>query len=454
MRSYTIDAEDEEDFIKEYEKARKSRLSQLNYEEKEEQERISEVEEEEILSPKKNQKVSFYFNNGENDDYSGLGALNNSDEDEEDLLGSKECTEDDIVKCYEESAFKKDNNEEKGIEILCYYLKNSVIGESKNMNNNNEIIFNKNKNIRTMSGNAIYDLNIRDLVDNILAENDNEYTKSNDGNNNSLRDYIFQNIESDCTLKIMVMSNNKPTKNSFINKFFGINNDKDTNKKVEKEEIISEPFEIRKKQIKLFNKNISLKIFDTTDEFHKNNISTIYYKTVSAFFIFIESSNHNVKSYLDFIYEKINNYTINKTVVIFGINMLFKEDCTIDELNLRQYSKEKDYLYIPININNFDLKNTLIINLFNLILIKGIDHKINNNLRKGSKDRRLGGFKNKLKNKITDSSSKKKDIYDITKMNIPSCLGYKKKYRIKHINAFDIDDNFDKYIKRKLSVDI
>ena len=454
MRSYTIDAEDEEDFIKEYEKARKSRLSQLNFEENEAQERISEVEEEEISSPKKNQKFSFYFNNGENDDYSGLGALNNSDEDEEDLLGGKECTEDDIVKCYEESAFKKDNNEEKGIEILCYYLKNSVIGESKNMNNNNEIIFNKNKNIRTMSGNAIYDLNIRDLVDNILAENDNEYTKSNDGNNNSLRDYIFQNIESDCTLKIMVMSNNKPTKNSFINKFFGINNDKDTNKKVEKEEIISEPFEIRKKQIKLFNKNISLKIFDTTDEFHKNNISTIYYKTVSAFFIFIESSNHNVKSYLDFIYEKINNYTINKTVVIFGINMLFKEDCTIDELNLRQYSKEKDYLYIPININNFDLKNTLIINLFNLILIKGIDHKINNNLRKGSKDRRLGGFKNKLKNKITDSSSKKKDIYDITKMNIPSCLGYKKKYRIKHINAFDIDDNFDKYIKRKLSVDI
>ena len=451
MRSYTIDAEDEEDFIKEYEKARKSRLSQLNFEENEAQERISEVEEEEISSPKKNQKFSFYFNNGENDDYSGLGALNNSDEDEEDLLGSKECTEDDIVKCYEESAFKKDNNEEKGIEILCYYLKNSVIGESKNMNNNNEIIFNKNKNIRTMSGNAIYDLNIRDLVDNILAENDNEYTKSNDGNNNSLRDYIFQNIESDCTLKIMVMSNNKPTKNSFINKFFGINNDKDKNKK---EEIISEPFEIRKKQIKLFNKNISLKIFDTTDEFHKNNISTIYYKTVSAFFIFIESSNHNVKSYLDFIYEKINNYTINKTVVIFGINMLFKEDCTIDELNLRQYSKEKDYLYIPININNFDLKNTLIINLFNLILIKGIDHKINNNLRKGSKDRRLGGFKNKLKNKITDSSSKKKDIYDITKMNIPSCLGYKKKYRIKHINAFDIDDNFDKYIKRKLSVDI
>ena len=455
MRSYTIDAEDEEDFIKEYEKAKRSRLSQLNFKEKEVQERISEVEEEETFSPKKIKKISFHYNDDEDDDYSGLGAINNNDgdEDEDDLLG-KECEDDDIIKYDEEVIFKKDNNEERGIEMLCYFLKNSVIGESKNMSNN-EIIFNKNKNIRTLSGNAIYDLNIRDLVDNILAENDNEYNKNNEGNNNGLRDYTFRNTESDCTLKIMIMSNNKSTKNSFINKFFGINGDiKDKMNRNEKHEIITEPFEIRKKQIKLFNKNICLKIFDTSDEFHKNNISTIYYKTVSSFFIFIESSNHNVKTYLDFIYEKINKYTINKTVVIFGINVLFKEDCTIDELNLREYSKDKDYLYIPINMNNFDLKNTIILNLFNLILIKGIDHKINNNMRKESKEKRLGGIKNKLTNKINDSSSKKNYLYDITKMNVPSCLGYKKKYRIKHINAFDIDDEYDKTIKRKLSVDI
>ena len=39
--------------------------------------------------------------------------------------------------------------------------------------------------------------------------------------------------------------------------------------------------------------------------------------------------------------------------------MLFKEDCTIDGDNLREYSKDKDLLYIPININNFDLKNNI-----------------------------------------------------------------------------------------------
>ena len=38
-------------------------------------------------------------------------------------------------------------------------------------------------------------------------------------------------------------------------------------------------------------------------------------------------------------------------------------------------------------------------------------------------------------------------------MNITSCLGYKKKYRIKHINAFDIEDNNNKSRIRKYSVD-
>ena len=283
-----------------------------------------------------------------------------------------------------------------------------------------------------------------------MAENENGYTKTSEGNNNSLRDYIFQNIESDSNLKIMIMSNNKSTKNSFINKFFESQNKNEKNKN----EIFDEPFEIRKKQIKLFNKNISLQIFDTSDEFHKNSISYVYYKTVSAFFIFIEASNHKVKNYLDFISEKLNKYIVNKTCIIFGINMLFKDDCTIDGFNLRDYASENNMMFIPIKMKDFDLKNNLIINLFNLILIKGIDNKMSKeSLRKESKERRLGGFKNKLTNKINDSS-KNNNIYDITKMNIPSSLGYRKKYRIKHINVFDIEDNNYEKSKRKLSTDI
>ncbi len=434
MRYYSIDAKNKEEFLKECE-ITKSRLSKKIFEKNEIKESIPE-DEEDNLGFQKKPKLSFHFNDSEED--SDLGAINNDDDEE--LLG--------IQYENEEINNRKERNEEKGIDILVNFLKSSVVSESKNKDlNGNTIIFNKNKNIMSMSGNAIYDLNIRELIDNILAENDNEYIKSNEGNNNSLKDYIFQNIESDSTLKIMVMSNNKSTKNSFMNKFFEL-----------EEDSIDEPLEIRKKQIKLFNKNISLKIFDTLDEFHKSSkfITSIYYKEVSAFFIFIESSNHNVKIYLDNIFEKISKYVINRTIVIFGVNMLYKKDCTIDGYNLRDFTNEKDILFIPINLNNFDLKNKIINNLLNLILIKRIDNKINtnNSNRKNSRDKKLGGFKNKLTNKINDEINNKKNVYDICKMNIPSSLGYKKKYRIKHINAFDIDDDNDRISKRKLSVDI
>ena len=447
QRSATIDAESIDEYLN-YEKS-KSRLSQIIFKNKEIKETIKE-EEEENLDSQRTSKLSFHLNNLENDDddESDLGAYNN--EDDEELIRNEFDKEDWNI--------KKGKIEEAGIDILVNFLKTSISSQLKNTSlNGSTIIFNKNKNIMSMSGNAIYDLNIRELIDNILAENDNEYIKPTEGNNNSLKDYIFQNIESDSTLKIMVMSNNKSTKYSFMNIFFErkkqneINENNGTN-----DDYLDEPFEIRKKQIKLFNKNISLKIFDTSDEFHKSSslISSIYYKSVSAFFIFIESSNRNVKNYLEFIFEKIDKYIINRTVVIFGVNMLYKKDCTIEGVNLREYANEKDILFIPINLNNFDLKNKIINNLLNLILIKRIDNKINeNSSRKGSKDKKLGGYKNKLTNKINDELNKK-NLYDICKMNIPSSLGYKRKYRIKHINAFDIDDDYDRSNKRKLSVDI
>ena len=446
QRYLTIDAKNAEEYLKEYEKS-KSHLSEKLFKKKEITETIQE-EEEDNLGTQRQLSSSFQINNFENeDDDSDLGAFNN--EDDEELIRSEYEKGDENI--------KKAGIEEAGIDILVNFLKTSISDELKNTNlNGSTIIFNKNKNIMSMSGNAIYDLNIRELVDNILAENDNEYIKPTEGNNNSLRDYIFQNIESDSILKIMVMSNNKSTKYSFMNKFFENKKENDMNEINVNEDYLDEPFEIRKKQIKLFNKNISLKIFETSDEFHKCSsvIPSIYYKTVSAFFIFIESSNHNIKNYLEFIFEKIDKYIINRTVVIFGVNMLYKKDCTIEGFNLREFANEKDILFIPINLNNFELKNKIINNLLNLILIKRIDNKKNeNSKRKSSKDKNLKGYKYNLTNKIDDELNNK-NLYDISKMNIPSTLGYKKKYRIKHINAFDIDDDYDKIRKRKLSVDI
>ena len=79
MRSYTIDAENEEEYIAEYDRIQKSRLSQIAFDQK-----ILEDEEEDGLSFNKHK-------NEEDDDggeYCGLGyAKYEIDEDDEDNLG-------------------------------------------------------------------------------------------------------------------------------------------------------------------------------------------------------------------------------------------------------------------------------------------------------------------------------------------------------------------------------
>lgn len=472
MRSITIDAENEEEYIKEYERTRKSRLTKQTFEEKENEKVEEAADEKDNLSPEKNKRQSFTFQpDSDEDDYGGLGAKNNDadeyeglgpisndkdeDEDEEDNLGA-DNVEDNLLKDSEDDVNNnRENSEEHNVNLLCIYLKNSISLQSKAINSKNgENIFYRNKNnINTLSFNAIYDLNVRELVDNIIDQNNNEEDIT--GGPGSLKEFICQNIESDCNLKIMFMSNNKTTKKLLVEKFLDINNSISS---IEKEEMDSEnieiPFEIRKKIIRLFNKNVNLQVFDTSDLFHKNPISSVYYKNSNAFFIFIEATNHNSKDYLDFILEKIGKYSSGKTLVIFGVNMLFKDDCTIDGNNLREYASDKDMMFVPIKKEEFNTKNRLIINLLNLVLIKRIDNKNSKeNLRRGKKEKSLGGMKKKLANKIAGSSKFKNNFNNLNKMKISSSIGYKKKYRIRHIDAFDFED-FSKKIQRKWSVDL
>jgi recombination DNA repair RAD52 pathway protein len=128
-RYYTIDAENEEDFIKEYENMRKSRLTELEFDNKEENEKIQETDEEELLSPRKNRGSISYNNLEDEGEYSGLGAMKDLDDEEEDDL-AQHYEDDEILKKSEDDIIK-DNNEEKGLEVLCYYLKNSITEQSK-----------------------------------------------------------------------------------------------------------------------------------------------------------------------------------------------------------------------------------------------------------------------------------------------------------------------------------
>ena len=123
-RYYTIDAETEEEFIKEYENMKKSRLSELNFKQKQKEyipENQYNEQDEDCPSPKKSKNVLNFGDSDSDEDYLGLGAKSGLDEDE-DCLG--QIYEDDEILKGDESLIKNvnQNNEEKGLEMLCYYL--------------------------------------------------------------------------------------------------------------------------------------------------------------------------------------------------------------------------------------------------------------------------------------------------------------------------------------------
>lgn len=426
VRSYTIDAENEEDFNKKCENALKNELLNLNSlgdtNLKQKGLEDHEINQNNLIS-----KNKYQYN------FEGFGEILS----EEDL--SDEIDSDDILDKIND---KTTDEDERNIELLCIYLKHSISLQAKENAIENENIFYRSKNpFHALSGNAIYDLNIKELVDNIMDDNEfydkNESTKNNGNKSVSLKEFISHNIKEDCTLKIMAMSNNDSTRNLFINKFLGLSDEKNKN-----ENIGDIDFEIRKKKIRLFSKNINLQIFDTSEEFHNNLSSKIYYQFSNGFFIFIEATNRNTKTYLENIFIKLEKYFLEKTVIIFGINMLFKKDCCINGFNLKEFASNKNCIFIPLKINDFTIKNSIIINIINLILIKKIDNK-KESLRKSSKEeKKINGIKNNLTQKISSNLSNKSlngFIYDMTKMNIPYSLGYQKEYRINHINAFDTE---------------
>ena len=161
-------------------------------------------------------------------------------------------------------------------------------------------------------------------------------------------------------------------------------------------------------------------------------------------FIFIEATNHSAKEYLENFFRLSEEYCKEKAIIIFGVNMLFENNCTIDGLNLKEFSLRKNCIFIPIRIENFSTRNSIIMNILNLILIK----KIDNNKTPMNENKKLCEMEDNITHKIKSLSYKNVvNIYDITKMNIPDSFGYNQKYRMNHLNAFDTEKN-NMFMKR------
>ena len=252
MRFYTIEAEDIEELKKKY----KESVNQNIYVNNSNKYSLDRQKDEENSS---NNNIDNNNNFNFQNEYQGYDKINDYSEDELNE-NDGDINQEDILR-------ESSSEDEKNLELLCLYLKQSIALMTNNKHIRNTNIFYRCKNpIQTFSGNAIYDLDIKELVDDITSENDIKSNEDQSSRSNSLKEFIIQNIKGDFTLKIMIASNSDYIRNLFVNKFFNLdNNDNDES-----------DFEIRRQQIRLFNKNISLQIFDTSNRFHKHKFSKLY----------------------------------------------------------------------------------------------------------------------------------------------------------------------------------
>lgn len=430
-RKITIDAENEEDFIREYNRRKnepnKPKLDEeyFNFNSiKESNDNGEDDDEDDGLSGLKNKNT--IIKDEENFDFW------NTNEEDENKLSDNERNE--LNEEKNTSDINEKNNED--LEMLCLYLKKNILNSNNKEKNCNERIFygNDSKKFFSLSGNAIYDVDFIELANSII-NNENYYENNvslKDNSDNRLYYYILQNIEAEQKLKIMFISNNTNNndniKNTFLKNFLHNNGDYNINENI-KNYNSDFNFEIKKKILRLFNKNIEFQIYDTSLKFHKNKISSVYYNEMNAFFIILESNNYNIEEFLNLIKNIKENFikNMNITFVIFHVKNNIN---SANNNKIEKFCEENKMLLLNIKEENFDINNQKILNLLNLILIKNFDNK---KIKKGM-----------------DKAKVKENQNEVIFKNLNS-VGYKDSYRVGVFNAFDMDEKVN---KRKLSSEI
>lgn len=184
----------------------------------------------------------------------------------------------------------KYSQEEEETEFLCNYLKASI--SSLKENETDIVFFPKGKKLKKrMSNNAISDFELSQITGNAIStiiyhNNDENYGNDDadvpnidsnalipeaEDNEENTRDVGINNVNARQYehLKIMTITNSPLLKKNVLQRFIGDN-----------KPYQSSSFEIRKKEIRLYDQRICIDIFDTEDLFHN-------YPTSNGIFYFL-----------------------------------------------------------------------------------------------------------------------------------------------------------------------
>ena len=126
--------------------------------------------------------------------------------------------------------------------------------------------------------------------------------------------------------------------------------------------------------------------------------------------------------YLQETYTKLVKDATNHNFVVIALNYVESN------YKIKEYSNENGLLFIPMEINKFDIKNPIVYNLLSLIVMKNLKTKEAKITHKGKSGLEGGKFK-----------------------NVTPCFGFDQNYKLDHCNAFDYTEP-PSNIKRNWSI--
>ena len=327
-RSSSIMADSMEEYLKESEK-----------EEDEEDEKDNENNNDDEDYDCKLTYCKDKYNLEEDNEYGGLcyatmgdTGLDSDNYSEDELESNIQKNESDINKIKDEEA----------VMIICNFLRNDSL---KRQNNDDK----KGLKLKSfISANSIINVNLNDVISKIFEDHLHE---------NSTTIY-------DEKIKVLFVSNSINFLNKCFFNLFGIENSIQSN-------IV---LNIYNKVEKIFNKKFCIESMVTNLDFHKKQLSYIYYQLADGYFIFIDFSC-NYKQITYEIYLTITKYSKNKPIFIFSINYTDQYIFSDSKINI---------IHFKIDRTNFNMENDLVKHLLSLLIIKKINKEptksYNNNI--------------------------------------------------------------------------
>jgi hypothetical protein len=220
---------------------------------------------------------------------------------------------------------------------------------------------------------------------------------------------LLENIElEEEILKIMVISNQQATKSEVLAKFIMDDAALDPPQRYI---ILNPSFEIRKKVISLYERTVRLEFFDTDLEFHKLQTSysnyffnTVYYKLCNAFFVICDLNDKGSHSFLQEIYDRVENCS---TCMFCAICLNY----TLDNKDVKKFCEDNKIVFFPITFESFNESDEHLQVLFTWILIRKIKKETSNKSIDSHNERTLDkcGYKKEyqLNNKKVCQKKKK-----------------------------------------------